>query len=84
MEKLRDVVTVIDADGHVRDLDDMIKPYLREPFKNRLSPSFHGKTMTGALGEPSDSAGSSMTSGWPPWTARRSMRPCCIPLLGLA
>ena len=55
MEKLRDVVTVIDADGHVRDLDDMIKPYLREPFKNRPSPFIprenYDRSLGGTLGQ---------------------------------
>ena len=38
MQAMRDEVHVIDSDGHVRDLDELLKPYLPEPFRNRRFP----------------------------------------------
>jgi predicted TIM-barrel fold metal-dependent hydrolase len=56
MEALRETVRVIDSDGHARDLDEFIKPYLEEPFRNRRSPYFpreiYDRNLGGTLGQP--------------------------------
>lgn len=48
--QLRDVINVIDSDGHVRDLDEFIKPYLAEPFCNRRMPYIPRETYDRNLG----------------------------------
>ncbi|MFQ5904332.1 MAG: amidohydrolase family protein, partial [Candidatus Binatia bacterium] len=54
MEAMRDVVKVIDSDGHARDLDELIKPYLAEPFRSRRLPymprEVYDRSLGGTLG----------------------------------
>ena len=54
MEAMRDVIKVIDSDAHARDLDDLIKPYLAEPFRNRRLPyiprEVYDRSLGGTLG----------------------------------
>lgn len=38
MQTLREAIKVVDADGHVRDLDEFIRPHLPEPFNKRRMP----------------------------------------------
>jgi len=33
-------VRVIDADGHLMDFDDLVRPYLPEPFRRRVMPLY--------------------------------------------
>src|SRR3989338_2285869 len=33
-----DVIKVIDSDGHARDMDEFLQPYLAEPFRKRRLP----------------------------------------------
>lgn len=54
MEQLGEAVKVIDSDAHARDLDELIKPYLPEPFRNR-APGFmprevYDRNLGGTLG----------------------------------
>lgn len=55
MPKMRDVITVIDSDGHARDTDEEIRPYLDEPFRNRRLPFLpresYDRSLGGALGQ---------------------------------
>jgi predicted TIM-barrel fold metal-dependent hydrolase len=52
--EMRDVIKVIDSDGHARDQDELIKPYLDEPFRNRRLPYIpretYDRTLGGTLG----------------------------------
>ncbi len=54
MEKMQDVITVIDSDAHARDSEEMIKPYLPEPFRSRKEPPsqrrFFDRHLGGTLG----------------------------------
>ena len=54
MEAMRDVIKVFDSDGHARDLDELIKPYLAEPFCNRRMPyiprEVYDRSLGGSLG----------------------------------
>ena len=55
MENMRDSIKVIDSDAHARDLDDLIKPYLSEPFRSR-TPGFmprevYDRNLGGTLGQ---------------------------------
>ncbi|HEX9879610.1 MAG TPA: amidohydrolase family protein [Candidatus Binatia bacterium] len=50
MERMRDTVTVIDADAHVRDLDEFIRPYLPAPYQNRNSGFIPRETYDRQLG----------------------------------
>lgn len=53
--EMRDVVKVIDSDGHARDLDELIKPHLDEPFRNRRTPYIprepYDRSLGGTLGQ---------------------------------
>jgi len=55
MQAMRDEVHVIDSDGHVRDLDELLKPYLPEPFRNRrfpyISREVYDRSLGGTLGQ---------------------------------
>jgi predicted TIM-barrel fold metal-dependent hydrolase len=55
MENMRDAVRVIDSDGHARDLDEFIKPYLAEPFCRRRMPyiprEVYDRSLGGTLGQ---------------------------------
>ena len=55
MQSLHDAIKVIDSDGHARDLDEMIKPYLDEPFRSRRLPyiprEVYDRTLGGTLGQ---------------------------------
>ena len=55
MQAMRDEVHVIDSDGHVRDLDELLKPYLPEPFSNRrfpyISREVYDRSLGGTLGQ---------------------------------
>lgn len=48
--EIRDAVRVIDSDGHARDQDEFIKPYLDEPFRNRRMPYLPRETYDRSLG----------------------------------
>ncbi|MGH7775174.1 MAG: amidohydrolase family protein [Candidatus Binatia bacterium] len=52
--EMRDVINVIDSDGHARDLDELIKPHLAEPFRNRRMPyiprEVYDRSLGGTLG----------------------------------
>jgi predicted TIM-barrel fold metal-dependent hydrolase len=52
--EMREIIKVIDSDGHARDQDEFIKPYLDEPFRNRRLPYIpretYDRTLGGALG----------------------------------
>lgn len=54
MESMRDVIRVIDADGHARDLDELVRSYLDEPFRNRRLPyiprEVYDRSLGGTLG----------------------------------
>src|SRR5712692_872796 len=54
METMRDVIKVVDSDGHARDRDEWIKPYLDEPFRSRrlpyIPPETYDRTLGGTLG----------------------------------
>ena len=54
MPAMREVINVIDSDGHVRDLDEFIKPYLAEPYRNRRMPyiprEVYDRSLGGTLG----------------------------------
>jgi uncharacterized protein len=50
MQSLRDAIKVIDSDGHARDIDDLIKGYLPEPFRNRKAPLLPRETFDRNLG----------------------------------
>ena len=50
MDAMRDVITVIDADAHARDEDEIIRPYLAEPFRNRRLPYIPRETYDRSLG----------------------------------
>ncbi len=55
METMREKINVIDSDGHARDRDEFIKPYLDEPFCNRRLPYIarepYDRTLGGSLGQ---------------------------------
>lgn len=55
MEAMRDVIKVIDSDGHARDRDEWIKPYLEEHFRNRRMPyipqEVYDRSLGGTLGQ---------------------------------
>ena len=55
MQSLRDVIKVIDSDGHARDRDEWIKPYLEEHFRNRRMPyipqEVYDRSLGGTLGQ---------------------------------
>ncbi|HWP59264.1 MAG TPA: amidohydrolase family protein [Candidatus Acidoferrales bacterium] len=55
MPSLRDMIKVIDSDGHARDLDEAIKPYLDEPFRSRRMPylprEVYDRSLGGTLGQ---------------------------------
>ncbi len=50
MQSLRDTVKVIDSDGHARDFDEFLKPYLPEPYCNRKGPFLPRETFDRNLG----------------------------------
>ncbi len=54
MEKMLDAIKVIDSDAHARDLDDLIKPYLAEPFRSRtpglIPREVYDRNLGGTLG----------------------------------
>ncbi|MBI2351803.1 MAG: hypothetical protein HYV00_10090 [Deltaproteobacteria bacterium] len=55
MEAMRDVIKVFDSDAHARDLDELLKPYLPEPFCNRRFPyiprEVYDRSLGGTLGQ---------------------------------
>ncbi|MGH7847985.1 MAG: hypothetical protein ACREQW_22810, partial [Candidatus Binatia bacterium] len=55
MQSLRDSIKVIDSDGHARDVDELIKPYLDEPFRSRRLPYIpreaYDRSLGGTLGQ---------------------------------
>ncbi len=54
MDNMRDAIKVVDSDAHVRDLDEFLRPYLPEPFRNRnrgfLPREIYDRTLGGTLG----------------------------------
>ncbi len=50
MEEMQDVITVIDSDAHARDSEEMIKPYLPEPFRSRKGPPSQRRVFDRHLG----------------------------------
>jgi hypothetical protein len=52
--ELRDAIKVLDSDAHARDLDNEIRPYLPEPYRNQKAsfiPSEHyDRNLGGTLG----------------------------------
>ena len=50
MDKMKDVIEVIDSDAHARDLDELIQPYLAEPFRSRRPPYIPRETYDRSLG----------------------------------
>ena len=53
--EMREAIKVIDSDGHARDMDEMLKPYLPEPFRNRRFPyiprEVYDRNLGGTLGQ---------------------------------
>jgi len=53
--ELREVIHVVDSDGHVRDLDEFIQPHLPEPFRKRRMPylprEVYDRSLGGTLGQ---------------------------------
>jgi hypothetical protein len=75
-------VPVIDADGHIMDWDDLVRPYMSERYRSRalFYPLEIGIVIwagrwenTGCVTCPRDS---------PTWTKRALMSPCCTRLSG--
>ncbi|MFQ5684355.1 MAG: amidohydrolase family protein [Candidatus Binatia bacterium] len=56
METMRDTINVIDSDGHARDQDEWVKPYLAAPFRSRRGPYIsrepYDRNLGGTLGQP--------------------------------
>ena len=50
MGRIDSAVTVVDADAHVRDNDDFIRPFLGEAFRNRRPPFLPRETYDRNLG----------------------------------
>src|ERR1051326_3433055 len=50
MEAVKDAIKVIDSDGHARDIDDLLKPYLPEPYRSRRAPLLPRETFDRNLG----------------------------------
>ena len=54
MGNMRDAIKVVDSDAHVRDLDEFLRPYLPEPFRNRnrgyLPREIYDRNLGGTLG----------------------------------
>src|SRR5256885_16538954 len=50
MQALKDAIKVIDSDGHARDMDEQIRGYLPEPFRNRKGPYLPRETFDRNLG----------------------------------
>ena len=52
--ELREAVKVLDSDAHARDLDDLIRPYLDEPYRNQKAPflprEIYDRNLGGTLG----------------------------------
>ena len=55
MQALRDAIKVVDSDGHARDLDDLVRPYLDEPYRSRRPPLIprepYDRNLGGTLGQ---------------------------------
>jgi len=55
MAAMEEVVKVVDSDAHARDLDDLIKPYLPEPYCRRRHPyiprEIYDRNLGGTLGQ---------------------------------
>lgn len=50
MQSLRDVMKVVDSDGHARDFDELLKPHLSEPYRSRRAPFLPRETYDRNLG----------------------------------
>lgn len=50
MATMSDAVKVVDSDGHARDMDELLKPFLPEPFRNRMAPYLPRETYDRNLG----------------------------------
>ncbi len=54
--QLRDAIKVLDSDAHARDLDNEIRPYLPEPYRNQKAAFIPGehydRNLGGTLGRP--------------------------------
>ncbi len=48
--ELRQTIKVLDSDAHARDLDDFIRPYLDEPYRNQKAPFLPRDTYDRNLG----------------------------------
>jgi uncharacterized protein len=48
--ELRQTIKVLDSDAHARDLDDLIRPYLDEPYRNQKAPFLPRDTYDRNLG----------------------------------
>ena len=52
--ELREALKVLDSDAHARDLDDFIRPYLDEPYRNQKAPfpprDTYDRNLGGSLG----------------------------------
>lgn len=55
MNAMRDMIKVVDSDGHARDLDELVQPYLPEPFRRRQLPyiarEIYDRGLGGTLGQ---------------------------------
>ena len=50
MDRMKDAIEVIDSDAHARDHDELIQPYLAEPFRSRRPPYIPRETYDRSLG----------------------------------
>ena len=50
MPSLQETMKVVDSDGHARDLDELLKPYLPEPYRSRRAPLLPRETYDRNLG----------------------------------
>jgi hypothetical protein len=80
MEQMRDVIKVVDSDAYACDMDDLIKPYLPEPFRSR-TPGFmprevYDRNLGGTLGHRASSDQVISNTGFesPCWTKGKSCR----------
>src|ERR671918_137281 len=53
--ELREAIKVLDSDAHARDLDEEIRPYLVEPYRNQKAPflprEIYDRNLGGTLGQ---------------------------------
>lgn len=53
--ELREAIKVLDSDAHARDTDDLIRPYLDEPYRKQTAPflprEIYDRNLGGSLGQ---------------------------------